>query len=184
MHTIFGLTGTFASGKDTASEYLAKKLNYLHVSTGDLIRAATEQRGLSVHRDNLHVVANELRAAQGGDVFVKQALAQQQSTGAKGLIVSGLRNPKEVETLKQAGGYFIFTDAPVQQRYEWAKARGRLEDDTDLEGFKAQEAKELNNPDPSGQQIEVLRPLADIVVQNSGSLEDFYKQLDAIVEPG
>src|SRR5688572_25799323 len=99
MKKIIGIAGTFASGKDTAADYLVKHYGFLHVSTGDLIREETKRLGKSIHRDNLVGVANEMRTTKGGGVFVEMALEEFRKSNAKGLVVSGIRHPGEVESI-------------------------------------------------------------------------------------
>lgn len=180
MAAIIGLAGTFASGKDTVAEYIASKHGYVHVSTGDIVRAESLKRGLSTHRNDLFNVANNMRATQGADTLVENALKQDANRQEK-LVISGIRNVKEVETLKASGGLFVFVDAPVESRFERAKARGRLEDKTDLAGFKAQEERELINTEEHAQHISALKGLADVTIVNDGSLADLQTKVDKLV---
>ena len=182
MKKIIGIAGTFASGKDTLAEYIAKKHGYLHVSTGDLIRDETKKRGHSIHRDNLVWVANELRATKGAGIFVEQALAKFHADKHKGLIVTGIRHPGEVEALRQAGGSLLFIDAPIENRYKWAKARGRLEDKTTLEGFITQEQREMEHPAEGGQNIKTVRKLADVEFMNDRPLAEVEADIDKLFE--
>lgn len=181
MKQIIGLAGTFASGKDTGAEYLEHEYGYLHVSTGDIVREEAKNRSSTTHRDNLFDVANDLRTTKGADVLVKQALDLHKASNERGIVISGIRNPKEVEALKNAGGVFIFIDAPINMRYERAKQRGRLEDNTTLEGFIAQEERELNNHDPAAQNISEVKKLADVVITNDGTLSELKTKIDKAI---
>lgn len=182
MKKIIGIAGTFASGKDAAAEFLVKQHGYLHVSTGDLIRAETAKRGHSIHRDNLVWVANKLRHTVDEGIFVDRALQKFNSDkSAKGIVITGIRHPGEVAKLKEHGGYLLFTDAPIEKRFKWAKSRGRLEDKTTLSGFKQQEQRELAHPDPGGQSILAVRKLADIAVLNDSTEPAFFKSIEKAI---
>lgn len=182
MKQIIGLAGTFASGKDTGADYIESKYGYLHISTGDIVRAEATRRESTTHRDNLFDVANELRTTKGADVLVKEALVKYKDSERPGIVISGIRNPKEVATLKSAGGAFIFVDAPIGLRFERAKGRGRLEDNTTLEGFRAQEERELSNHDPAAQNISEVRTLADRVINNDDTLEELHNKIDEAIK--
>jgi len=181
MIKLIGLAGTFAAGKDTVAEYLQKQHGFLHVSTGDLVREEAKRRGMSTHRDNLVGVGNDLRESKGADVLVSMALDKQKAEDGQPMVISGIRNPKEVETLKAVGGKFVFVDAPIEQRYERAKARGRLEDHTNLEGFKAQEERELSSNNPAAQNISAIRELADLELDNSDSINELNEHIEAML---
>ncbi len=179
MRKIIGLAGTFASGKDTVADYLVSRYGYNHVSTGDIVRTEALKRGLTTHRDDLFNVANDMRNVYGADILVSSVL---KANTAKRVVISGIRNAKEVEALKAANGYFVFVDAPIESRYERAKSRGRLEDKTDLAGFKAQEERELNNSAEHTQHIEAIKGMADITLINDADLDTLKRKSDEIVE--
>lgn len=182
MRHIIGLAGTFASGKDTGAEYIEEKYNYLHVSTGDIVREEAKKLESTTHRDNLFEVANELRKAKGADILVNRALEAYRATQKPGVVISGIRNPKEVRSLKQAGGVFIFIDAPIEMRYKRARQRGRLEDNTTLAGFIEQEERELNNAHPASQNISEVKKLADVIITNDGTPDELQAKIDEAIE--
>ena len=68
---IIGLSGTFASGKDTLAHHLVQKFNFLHISTGDMVRAVAESEYGNIERPTLVKTANELREKRGPGVLAE-----------------------------------------------------------------------------------------------------------------
>lgn len=178
---IIGLAGTFASGKDTLAHYLVQHYNFLHVSTSDMVRQeALKERG-SIERPVLHEVADKLRHTHGAGVMVDLAIKLFEAKLAeredyKGLVVSGLRSLGEAKAIKAAGGTLVFTDAPIEIRYERMVSRQRdAETRLTLDEFKAQEAKELEAVDDSDAAFNILgiRDMADVRLVNSANLESY-----------
>lgn len=176
--SLIGISGTFASGKDTIARRLAEEHGYTHVSTSDLVReAAMRERG-SIERPVLQEVATHHRKEDGPGYFVELALSKHRP-----LIISGIRSLGEVKALKAAGGILLYIDAPVEARYE--RMRSRLRDSEaslSLEAFIIQEEKEMyGGPTDADFNLRGIREVADIVIDNTMTLQEFvaavYEQL-------
>ncbi len=176
---IIGVVGTFASGKDTVAEYIAAKLEYLHISTGDLIRRYIRENNLGdIDRDNMLVIGNKLRSEKGSGFLVESSIKKYKDN----LVLSGIRSPGEAEAVQKSGGIIVAVDAPVEQRYEWAKARGRIGDDITPEYFRRQETAEENDDDPNKQQLTTVISMAEFDVANDGTLDDLHAQIDDVLK--
>ena len=63
---IIGITGTLGAGKGTIVDYLVKKYRFNHFSAReDVINKEIEKRSLPITRDNMVLVANDLRKNYG-----------------------------------------------------------------------------------------------------------------------
>lgn len=169
---MLGLSGTFASGKDTVANYLAEEHGFTHVSTGDMIRHEAQMRGQKKLRDILVAIGNELREAHGPGVLVERAL--EHFGQSEHLVISGIRAVGEAEALKEAGGKLVFLDAPIGQRYEWLRRRGRIGDETTLEQFKSDEERELNSAQNTRQNINGVKRLANFELLNDRSQAELF----------
>ena len=175
---LLGLVGFGSVGKDTVARYLVDKHNFLHISCSDMIRKYMTDHNLGEHtRENLHVVGNSLREKYGSDYLIVLSLDHK----AERLIISGLRNVGEAERLKKEGGILIGVTAPVEVRYAWGKSRGGTKDHVTFEQFKEMEEKEAASKDPKAQSIREVMAMADVTIDNSGSREDLFKEIDAVV---
>jgi dCMP deaminase len=94
--------------------------------------------------------------------------------------VDSIRHPAEVETLKKAGSFSLFhIFAPLEARFARAQSRGRAGDAPTLQDFIRQEEREFASSNVAAQQLLETERLANRVIENSGSLEDFIAKLDA-----
>ena len=174
---LIGIGGTFASGKDTFADYLVKEFCYEHISTSDMVRAVAIERYGSVERPILQKVGIELRNEDGSGALAKKAL----KISARPAIISGIRTVAEVRTIKDAGGVMVFIDADQKVRYDRMKKRARdNESELSLEEFMAREERERDNSDASSQNLSAVEREADVVLDNSGELNEFLSR--AVVE--
>lgn len=184
---IIGLSGTFASGKDTLAHHMVQTRNFMHVSTSDMVRAVAEAMYGSIERPILVKTANELREKRGPGVLAELSLEKFREEIDKydGVIISGIRSLGEVEAVKQAGGKIVFVDAPIEVRYERIKNRHRSgEEKLSFEQFKAsEETEELavhNNP--YVQDLTGVREVADLIVFNEHDVDAYIKDAEQKID--
>lgn len=178
-YELIGISGTFASGKDTLARHLEERFGYTHVSTGDLVReVAMRERG-SVERPILAEVATRHREQDGAGYFVQQALLK-----SRPLIVSGIRSLGEMKALKAAGGVMLYVDAPVELRHQRIKERNRdAEVQLSLEEFIANEEHEMYGGDADTDfNIREIGRQADLHISNTGDLEAFLTDAHQLLE--
>lgn len=176
---ILGLSGTFASGKDTLADYLVRQCNYLHISTGDLMRAEAQRVYGTMDRPAMYKIAQRLRETHGGGATAEIALQKWADDSThKGIVISGLRSMGEVKTIRAAGGIIVFVDAPVELRYQRIISRKRDEEaHVTLEAFKQREAAEWHAGDADTDfNFRDIKATADIALSNAASLETFLEQ--------
>lgn len=176
---IVGVTGSYCAGKDTFAKYLETK-GFTHISLSDFLRSELRTRKKQVTRENLILVGNELREKFGHGVLAIMALDAMEPD--KKYVVSSIRHPVEVEVLKKRKNFvMVFVDAPQKNRFLRMQQRGRSEKDpSTLKEFVASEKKEKSKGGP-GQQLHKVARIADVKINNTGSLEQFYKKIDAFL---
>ncbi len=175
---IFGVVGTFASGKDTVAHYLASK-GYQHISTANVIRDEMTAQGLPLDRDTMTAFATQTRAEHGNAYFTEKVMAQIKDNA----VFADMRHPDEITTLRgYYGGDFLLiaVDAPIEVRYQRAQQRGRIGEGETLADFQAKEERELSGQLGSHYLGKVIS-LADVTIDNDGDLERLYNKVDAIV---
>lgn len=173
---IIGLVGEPSGGKDTAAAYLVKKYNFTHVSTGDLVREYISKNKLgSLSRQNLKKVAIKLREQFGPDYLASTAL---QSANSSHIVISGLRTVSEVHCIQLNHGTILCVNANIMTRYTRAKERGRIGEDIDFDTFKKIQLSEEKGEGPNEQNVEAVISIADESIQNDGSLDELYLQID------
>jgi dephospho-CoA kinase len=171
---LIGLTGTNASGKGEAAAFFMGR-GFTYFSQSDVIRDELRQKNLEPTRDNLIREGNELRQRFGPDILARRVMDK--VTGDS--IIDSIRNPSEIEYWRIQGNFILLAiDAPVEVRFQRAVSRGRDESAASIEDFKAKEDQEKTR-DRMAQQLETCMRMADFLILNDGTLEDFHKKLEA-----
>lgn len=174
---IIGLTGRNASGKTTAGQVLATR-GFSYLSLSDVIREEARQRGLPDVRENLIALGNELRERHGPGALAELTVARMQPD--RNYAVDSIRHPNEVAALKKAGAFSLFhIFAPLEARFARALTRDRTGDARTLQEFIRQEEREFASSNAAAQQLLETERLANRVIENAGTLDDFSAQLAA-----
>jgi adenylate kinase len=174
---IIAITGPAGAGKDTAAAYLEKKFGIPHISGGDILREMLTSLGLEPRKAALGPFGTFLRTQYGADIIIKMGIAK-----AKGgsFVANGFRSPAEATLFKESGAFIIYIDAPEGERHERIGARARGDDVKEIHLLRALDDQERGSQSPVGENLEDIRPMADVVIVNDGSLEDLYEKLDNV----
>ena len=172
---IIGLTGRNASGKTTAGQALATR-GFSYLSLSDVIREEARRRDLPDVRENLIALGNELRERHGPGALAELTVAGMQSD--RNYAVDSIRHPAEVAAFRKAGAFTLYhIFAPLEARFARARARDRAGDAPTLQEFIRQEEREFASSNAAAQQLLETERLADRVIENTGTLEEFSAQL-------
>lgn len=181
---IIGITGTIGAGKGTIVEYLVKNKGFVHFSAReDVINKEIEKRGLPITRDNMFLVANDLRKKHGSS-YIAEELFKMAQNSDKNCILESLRTVGEIESLKKKGKFFLFAvDAEQKIRYDRVQERKNAQsDNVSFEKFIEQEETEMKSDDPNKQNLIKCIGIADYVFDNKGTFEDLHKQIDEVIK--
>jgi len=177
---IIGLTGYNASGKGELAKILQNR-NYKYYSCSDIIREECEKNKIEKSRENLINMGNKLREEFGPGVLATKTLEKinkDKKEGIEKFIIDSIRNPFEVEELKKNPDFILIgIDAPIEERYNRAKSRGRLENANSLYEFKKIEETEKSS-NPNAQQLDIVYKMADKFIFNDSTIEELEKRLD------
>jgi len=180
---IIGITGTIGAGKGTVVDYLVKNMGFIHFSAReDVINKEIEKRGLPITRDNMILVANDLRKNYGPS-YVAEELFKMAQNSNKNCVLESLRTVGEIESLKNKGKFFLFAvNADQKKRYNRVQERKNLQsDNVSFEKFVEQEKTEMSADDPNKQNLSKCIEMADYVFDNNGTFEELYKRVDEVI---
>lgn len=178
---VIGITWTLGAGKGTIVDYLVQKKWFQHLSVRAFLIQEIEKRGMPVNRDNMVIVANDLRTKYGPAYIIEQ-LYQQAIESTKNSIIESLRAVGEVEMLKKKEHFTFFAiDADPKIRYERVVLRGSETDKISYEKFIEDEQKEMNNTDPTKQNLSKCMEMADHVFINNWTLEELHQQIEDVI---
>jgi dephospho-CoA kinase/membrane-associated phospholipid phosphatase len=177
-----GFTGMPGSGKSEAME-VAKARGHPVVRMGDLIWEEVERQGLP--RDARHVgeVATAMRERHGKDVWSRRTVERVREVlrerHASVVLIDGIRSHEEVETFRQElGSSFVLVaiHTDPEHRFQRMVRRARADDSPDVGVLKARDEREM------GWGIARTIALADEMVVNDGSLEQFRARVAALLD--
>jgi dephospho-CoA kinase len=175
---IIGITGTDGAGKGTVVAYLVKEKGFTHYSARALIIEEIEKRGVAENRENMRLVANDLRRAHGNDFVVAFSLQKAEKEGKRNIVIESIRTVGEATTLKEHGGILLCVDADRRIRFERISRRGSSSDHVTFEEFVLLEEKEMSDADPDGPQKAAVMRMADYTVRNDVSESDLFMQIE------
>src|SRR5687767_11928909 len=190
------------SGKSEAME-VAKARGHPVVRMGDLIWEEVDRQGLPRDAKNVGQVANALRQSHGKDVWAVRTAERvravagspaegQVSAGlrpaavdgdepraARLVLIDGIRSHEEVATLRRELGHdftLVAIHTDPDHRFQRMVSRGRADDSRDVEMLKVRDEREM------GWGIARTIALADEMLVNDGTLEQFRKKVAALLD--
>lgn len=174
---VIGLVGPIASGKDIALEEL-KKIGFKAFFLGDRTREEADRRGLPHDRSILQDMGNDLREKFGDDILVRLTEELFDESESK-IVIDGIRNTGEIEYLREKyNALVIGVNAPIETRKEFSKQRKEDADPKTEEEFYNVEQRDRGIGESShGQQVSDCLQLADVVIENNTTKEEFIKKI-------
>lgn len=183
MKRVIGVVGPIASGKGVLISLLQKK-GYAVLSLSDIVREKTKEWGQEMTRENLQNVGDSLRKKFGTSILAEMIAPTIKKNVNEMFVVDAIRNPAEVIYLqKEFNAYIIGITASAKKRFDLMQKRGKEYDPKTWEAFAKLEARDRGiGQSEFGQQVEKCLALADIVLENNGSLNDFEKNVGYFLE--
>ena len=178
MTKILAFVGMPASGKSEASSVL-KNHGITVINMGDVIREEVVRRGLESTDANTGGVGTDLRENEGKDAVAIRCIPKIRDAADDFIAIDGVRSVAEVDCFKQEFGddfTLVSIDSPLEIRFERVIARKRSDDMKDISGLKVRDDREL------GWGMGEAMEIADVVITNNDTLEDFRKKITSFVE--
>lgn len=176
---IIGLTGKNAAGKGEIAKFLQER-GFHYLSLSDVLRKELRRRRMTVTRDHLTRVGNELRATQGPSVLAERVLST--LGDPTHYVVDSFRNPAEVRAFQRRADFVLWAVmAHPSVRFKRLKERARENDPLTFSHFLAVEKREAHNADLAKQSIDACEKLADTRIPNNGSLSQLHERLTLLL---
>lgn len=178
---VIGTVGLPGSGKGEAAA-VAREVGIPVVTMGDVIRQECRDRGLDP-AEHHGEIATALREENGLDAIAARSLPmiRERLDESEAVLVDGLRSMHEVERFREAFGdefVVVSIEAPFEVRVDRLGDRDRDDSDSDVEALEAREEREL------GFGMGEVMDDADVVVDNTSSLEAFRSRIRALLHEG
>ncbi len=177
---VLGITGPIGSGKDAVSDYLQENHGFKTFSCGDVIRRIADEEDVEPNRENLQIIGKKYRRKRGEGFLAGKAADIIKESKTEKIAVSGLRNPEEIERLREEFGdsfKLVHVHASKKTRFRRLGKRGRTGDPTDYEDFLQQDTSEKKKFNMNS-----TFSMADIKINNEDTLEKLYGRIDKLVK--
>lgn len=176
---IFGFVGQIASGKGTAAAHIEKTCGANTYRYSTMLRDILDRVYLEQSRPNLQLLSQILRENFGQDTMARVIARDVEEDPNNIVVVEGIRRPDDIVYLKKIPGFvLVHIFADIKTRYQRLIARDENNDDQTktYEQFKAdhKEEAELKIADIAAEATEEI--------DNDGSFEELYAQLDALIQ--
>ncbi len=173
---VIGVVGFPASGKGEFSR-VAAEMGIPVVVMGDVIREETRKAGLPPTDENLGTVAQQLRRNGGMDAIARRCIPRIRATGARLVLVDGIRGDAEVRLFREAfpGFALVGIRAPFSERAVRLAKRGREDDQDTPRALEERDQRELTWG------LDRALAGADHIIENEGTLEEFVRATRALL---
>lgn len=176
---ILGVVGEIGSGKTTVTEYIKKKYQAQSFKFSDMLRDILNRLYLAETRENMQILSTVLRKNFSEDIMSKVIMQDAQNCQNKFIITEGIRRPSDTVYLKRLKNFYILAiETKASLRYQRLVKRSENPDDqnkTWLEFKKEAQAE-------AEQEIKKVAQEADFTVDNNGSFDVLYQQIDQVIK--
>jgi dephospho-CoA kinase len=168
MKLVIGFAGPIGAGKTTGATYLQKTRDFAYVRYSAVL---AEWRNAGLTKPQLQATGWEVMSSGLQEELNRRVIALIEPS--RDTAVDGLRHPIDEASMRSRfGGAFalVYVNAPEEERWERTAAMGRF---GSVEEFRAADRHDVENP------LRALRSLADVVIDNADSLEEYVRSIDA-----
>ena len=176
---ILGLSGEIASGKGTAAKYICESYGGSSHRFSTMLRDVAKRMYLEENRENLQKLSTIFRENFFDDILSSVIARDVENDPHEMIAIDGVRRMADITYLQKLSGFkLVYIDADIEKRYERITKRGENSDDGNktLKEFKKDHEREAEL------QIRDLKNKADFVVDNNGTFEELYRQIDKIIK--
>ncbi len=178
MTKILAFVGMPASGKSEAASVLRDK-GITVINMGDVIREEVMRRGMKPTDANTGGIGTEMRENEGSDAVAKRCIPKIKTIKEYFIGIDGVRSVYEVERFKGTFGSdftLVSVDSPLELRFERVLSRKRSDDMQDISDLQIRDEREL------GWGMGEAMKIADVVIENNGTLEEFREKITALMD--
>jgi dephospho-CoA kinase len=176
---ILGLVGPIASGKGTTCQYLKDKHNAEIFRFSTMLRDVLDRFYIEQNRENMQNLSSVLRKTFGEDLMAKTIANDVKKSQAQIIVLDGVRRQADIKYLLEMPEFkLVEINADQKVRYDRIIKRSENTDDA-KKTFEQFKNDELQEPE---MQIKEVAKTAKFHINNNGSLENLYNQIENILK--
>jgi len=176
---ILGIVGENSSGKTTITEYLQKTQNAVCFRFSGMLGDILARLYLEPTRQNFQTLSTILRQNFSEDLMSKVIAIDVKNSPAQFIITEGVRRPTDITYLQDNPGFhLVAVNTNEKTRFERVKSRREKPDDA----TKTWEEFQKESNQESEQKIREIAAQAEFVIDNNGTQEQLYHQIDEIIK--
>ncbi len=175
---ILGITGEMVSGKGTVANYVCDKYKSNSYKFSTILRDILDRVYIEQSRENMQKISSILRENFGQDILAKSIALDVNRDEKDIIVIDGIRRFSDIEHLRKIPSFkMIYIEADIEIKHKRLITRGENTDDNSktLEDFKKDHNAEAEV------QIKSLRDMSDYIIDNNGTLEELYSQIDKVI---
>ncbi len=175
---IIGLAGQISSGKDTIANYVAEKYGGVSVSFSQPLRDILDRLYMPHTRENLSFLAQCLIDKFGGDILSKTIATEIEKSDKKIFVLPNIRRESDYFHLKDNPGFVLVgVNTELRTCYDRLVKRNQNTDDQTKTWEQFQKDLQLSTEVAIAGLIEK----APVKIDNNGTFEELYKQVDELI---
>lgn len=178
-HIILGVVGLIASGKGTIGSYTASTYDAAVFRYSTMLRDVLGRLYLPHTRENMQTLSTMLRQTFDEELMARVMMEDIKKVSNELIVVEGIRRMADIISLKHLPGFtLVAVVADEKVRYE--RNMSRLENAEDqtmtFEYWKSRHQAEADV------QIPDIMKEANVTLDNNGTPEELYQQIDQLIE--
>jgi len=172
--SLYLVIGKMCAGKTTLGQYATSHHSYRFIEASSILRMIAERDGITA--PNAFYLAKEVLERQGPDIVAREIVGMYDP--AHDTVVTGFRTIEEVQYTRShlPDCKVVFIDASERTRFERHLARGRLDEIQTLRDFQEHDRRQW-----AFGLLPVACDLANVRIENEGTMSDFHAQIDAVI---
>ena len=178
MKIIFGILGEKLAGKDTVANYLEDKYGAEHIKASQILDELLFVLSIPVTRRNEIDAGRGMESVFGSTVIGQAIVARVLKSQKHIIVINGLRIKNQFEDAKAMGSVIVYITAPPELRYK--RSLERISENKD--GQPSFQEFLHQDTEWTEKNIPVFGKQANYKIENTGSLEDLYKEIDRIIK--
>lgn len=176
---ILGIVGEMSSGKGVVAKHVTANYNAGSHKFSQILRDILDRVYVEQSRFNITTLSLVLRKNFGEDVLAKSMYHDVQNDEHEIVVIDGVRRLEDIVYLRELPEFkLVFINADMETCYERLIRRGENVGDSSK---TFEEFKRDHEADADARILD-MKNYADYMVENNGTYQELYQQIDGIIK--